>query len=65
LRPPRVEKRINLMKRFKLLLAGLFVTAVGIAAPIASAHAPAHAVKTHSVRVAPLASWADSASWAD
>ena len=52
------------MNRFKLLLAGLFVVSVGIAAPIASAHAPAHTVKahtvkTHSVQVAPLASWAD------
>jgi hypothetical protein len=53
------------MNRFKLLLAGLFVVSVGIAAPIASAHTPAHTVKTHSVRVAPLASWADFASWAD
>jgi hypothetical protein len=58
------------MTRFKLLLAGLFVVSVGIAAPIASAHTPAHtakthSIKTHSVRVAPLASWADFASWAD
>jgi hypothetical protein len=56
---------MNVMNRFKLLLAALFVASVGIAAPIASAHAPARAVKTHSLRVAPLASWADSASWAD
>ena len=56
---------MNLMKHFKLLLAGLSVASVGIATPIASAHVPAQAVKTPTVRVGTLASWSDSASWAD
>jgi hypothetical protein len=50
---------------FQAAARRLFVVSVGIAAPSALAHAPAHAVKTHSLRVAQFASWADSASWAD